>query len=131
MTVTIELTQALQIEALRSNGLTNDEILYKVKRNQLEAFTSKVANMEFETLVEAYNANATMFEQVLRVGYEAKTMTTDAAIALLGYLFSAKEGDHFVVANDRIQITRLSDKQRARFNAILPASWKESLLQAN
>lgn len=131
MTVTIELTQALQIEALRSNGLTNDEILYKLKRHQLEAFTKKVANLEFDTLLEAYNANTAIFEQVLRVGYETKTMTVEAAVALLGYLFAAKEGEHFVVVDDRIQIIRLSDKQRATFNAILPASWKELMLQAN
>lgn len=131
MTVKIELTQALQIEALRSNGLTNDEILYKLKRGQIEAFSKKVPNLTFEALLDAYEADAKAFERVLREGYEAKTMTTEAAKALLGYLFAAKEGEHFAIEADKVSFIRLSDKQRAQFNAILPENWKVEHLQAN
>jgi len=131
MTVTIDLTHALQIEALRSNGLTNDEILYKLKRGQIDAFAKKVANVSFESLLATYEQDAVSFEKALREGYEANTMTAEAATKLLGYLFAAKEGEHFVVEANKVSFIRLSDKQRAQFNALLPASWKTQLVEAN
>ncbi|WP_010300198.1 hypothetical protein [Kurthia senegalensis] len=124
MTVTIELTNALQIEALRSNGFTNDEILYKLKRQQLAAFQGKVANMEFDSLLSLFEKNPAQFERALRTGYKAETMTTEAAKFLLQCLFSAKEGDHFVIENGEIVIKRLTNKQREQFNEILPETWK-------
>ena len=124
MTVAIELTQALQIEALRSNGFSNDEILYKLKRQQINAFEAKVTSLEFDSLLKAYEANPTLMEKALREGFEAKSMTIEAAKFLLESMFSAKEGDHFMIKDGEIVIQRLTPNQKNAYNAVLPEDWK-------
>jgi len=117
----ITLMELYLIETLRTNGITNEEIIKKVTNGDVESF--KQLNEEFDFTELFSLAKAGLLEDILTKGYQVKFMTFTGLVNVLQLKFNKNEHEDYTVENFTITNLRLSEEEIATLTQMLSNNW--------
>jgi len=102
----ITMMEAYRIEALRSNGILNDEIIVQLESKEVDFGDLVEPDMDFSGLISLYEQNPQTFKSILEDGYAVKFITMNGLQNLLKMKFDIiKDRDYELVEHG---ITQLS-----------------------
>lgn len=117
----ITLMEAYAIETLRSNGISNEEIVKNVKDKNIEDFKAVKENMDFDALI-ALNDSAN-FESIINDGYKVKFLTFNGLKNLIKMKFGKFAEEDYQLEEFVISGLELSEQQQKDLENMLSANW--------
>lgn len=117
----ITLMEAYAIETLRSNGISNEEIVKNVKEKNIEDFKAVKENMDFDALI-ALNDSAN-FESIINDGYKVKFLTFNGLKNLIKMKFGKFAEEDYQLEEFVISGLELSEQQQKDLENMLSANW--------
>lgn len=105
-TTKITMMEAYRIEGLRSNGISNDEIIEQLKNKDVDFGDRVEENMDFSGLISLYEQNPQSFKSILENGYAVKFITMNGLQNLLKMKFDIiKDRDYELVEHGISQLS--------------------------
>lgn len=102
----ITMMEAYRIEALRSNDISNDEIIEQLNSKEVDFGDRVEPDMDFSGILSLYEQNPQTFKSILEDGYSVKFITMNGLQNLLKMKFDIiKDRDYELVEHG---ISRLS-----------------------
>lgn len=83
----ISLPTAYMIETLRSNGISDEQILHQIKERDVTPWDRLHSNFDFTNLVELADQDGINFESIIQDGYTVKFITIRGLQTLLQLKF--------------------------------------------
>lgn len=115
----LTLMEAYLIEVLRSNGITEEEIIEAVENKQVDKFKEVNENFDFNGL---YNIGDQLPE-ILASGYQVKFLTLPGLVNLLRMKHNKEEGKDFVKEKTSITNLSLTQEEQEAINQWLSVNW--------
>jgi hypothetical protein len=119
----ISLREAYIIETLRTNGISNEEIINKVKNKDVSSWEKFEPEFDFYDLVRMDEEDAEKLEHVLTNGYQVKFVTFKGLRNLIKLHFDKKEEKDFQVIEKGIAGLVLDREQLERLKQMLSMNW--------
>lgn len=102
----ITMMEAYRIEALRSNGISNEEIIEQLESKEVDFGDRVEPDMDFSGIISLYEKSPQTFKGILEDGYTVKFITMNGLQNLLKMKFDIiKDRDYELVEHG---ISRLS-----------------------
>lgn len=119
----ISLMEAYQIETLRSNGVTNEEILRQAETENIAAWTVLQPKFDFQVLLELATKDLEQFKQLLTEGYQVKFVTFNGLKNLLRLRLGKQEGKDFTTEETGIKQLVLDQEEAQLVKQMLSPNW--------
>lgn len=117
----ITLMEAYAIETLRGSGISNEQIIKDIEKNDLTAFKAVKENMDFDALV-ALNESAD-FKSIINDGYKVKFLTFNGLKNLIKMRFGKFAEEDYQVEEFVLSGLVLTDQQKKDLENMLSANW--------
>ncbi len=119
----ISLMDAYMIEALRSNGVTNEELMSQLAKKDVTRWEQITPNFDFSELIPLYEKDPAVFSRILSDGYTVKFVTKKGVQNLLKFKFDKiEERDYEVVENGIVHL-KMDEAQHATLKQLLSSNW--------
>lgn len=119
----ISLMDAYMIEALRSNGVSDEELMSQLEKRDTTHWQHITPNFDFSELLPLYEKDPATFSRILASGYTVKFITKKGLQNLLKFKFDKEEGqDYEAVENGVVHLT-MADEQYATLKQLLSQNW--------
>ncbi|WP_438311988.1 hypothetical protein [Sporosarcina sp. FA9] len=102
----ITMMEAYRIEALRSKGISNDEIIVQLDSKEVDFGDRVEPDMDFSGLISLYEQSPQTFKEILEDGYTVKFITMNGLQNLLKMKFDIiKDRDYELVEHGVSQLS--------------------------
>lgn len=119
----VTLPTAYMLETLRSMGISNEEILEKIKDRDVSSWKELDSHFDFTQLVELAKDNGSAFESIVKDGYQVKFVTVRGVENLLRLKFGKVVERDFTMTEKGVTGLELSAEQLATFSKLLSSNW--------
>lgn len=117
------LMEAYMIETLRSNGVSDEEILIQVQKGEVGGWAAIRPKFDFLELVELNKQDPEVFQSIIREGYQVKFVTFNGLKNLLKFKFGFVEGQHYQLTDKGIAGLQVTAAQLAGIHQFLSQNW--------
>lgn len=119
----VTLREAYMIETLRSNGISDGEILTQVQTGETDDWSIFNPDFEFHGLVELNEKDPEAFQSIIKNGYKVKFVTFKGVRTLLKLKFGFEEEQHYELTDKGITGLQVTDAQLAQIRQVLSTNW--------
>lgn len=119
----ISLMDAYLIETLRSNGITNREILSGLEAGNVEEWQILHESFDFSELLKLANKDFEQFREIINYGYQVKFITFNGLKNLLRIRFSKEPDKDYVMQEKGIKNLVLNQKELQSVKQMLSKNW--------
>lgn len=119
----ISLMDAYLIETLRNNGVTNEEIISKVKAGNVETWQELHKQFDFGELLKLANNDIEQFQVILEQGYQVKFITFNGLKNLLRMRFGKEQDKDYELKEKGISNLVLEYEQLVQVKQMLSGNW--------
>lgn len=119
----ISMMDAFLIETLRSNGVSNDEILTKLEQNDLRTWENEYPNNRFSALITLFEEDQTKFKSILLDGYSVKFITMNGLKNLLKLKYDKIADRDYQLHENGIDCLDIDEQQLLSLNQLLSMNW--------
>lgn len=119
----ISLMDAYLIETLRNNGLSNEEIVSKLKTGDVESWQEFHEQFDFNELLPLANQDIDQFKEMLDHGYQVKFVTFNGLKNLLHMRFDKVQDKDYDVMEKGINNLALNQEQLVSVKQMLSGNW--------
>lgn len=119
----ISLREAYMIETLRSNGISDQEILTQAQKGATDDWAIFNPDFEFHGLVELNEQDPEAFQSIIKDGYKVKFVTFKGVQTLLKLKFGFEEEQHYELTGKGITGLQVTDAQLAEIRQVLSMNW--------
>ncbi|NME05326.1 hypothetical protein [Psychrobacillus sp. BL-248-WT-3] len=117
--IKLTMMEAVLLESLRSNGVSNQELLDCLDgRSWEETFST-----EYETLLNIYNQDKQQFIELLENGYSVKFITFNGLRNLLKMKFNKLEEQDYKIVDNTFELLELNPQQLSTLRQLLSINW--------
>lgn len=120
----ISLPVVYKIETVRSNGVSNQELLAKVESGDVSSWSEYNSNFDFNELVELYKQDPEQFKSIIENGYTVKFVTLPGVKNILKLKFGLLEDQDYTSTEKGITGLRVNEEQYAVLKQMLSKNWK-------
>lgn len=111
--------EAVLLESLRSNGVSNQELLNNLDgRSWEETFST-----EYEALLNIYSQDKQQFIELLENGYSVKFITFNGLKNLLKMKFNKLEEQDYKIVDNTFELLELNPQQLSTLKQLLSINW--------
>lgn len=111
--------EAVMLESLRSNGVSNQELLNNLDgRSWEETFST-----EYEALLNIYSQDKQQFIELLENGYSVKFITFNGLKNLLKMKFNKLEEQDYKIVDNTFELLELNPQQLSTLRQLLSINW--------
>ena len=115
----LTMKEAVLLESLRSNGVSNQELLNMLNgRSWEETFST-----EYETLLNIYLQDKEHFIELLEDGYSVKFITLNGLKNLLKMKFNKLEDQDYKIVDNTFELLELNQQQLNTLRQLLSVNW--------
>ena len=115
----LTMKEAVLLEVLRSNGVSNKELIVNLESHSWEDLYSN----EYQTLLNVYVQNKSQFKELLENGYSVKFITINGLKNLLKMKFEKIEDQDYKINNHTIELLELTPQQLSTLRQLLSINW--------
>ncbi|MBD7944136.1 hypothetical protein H9650_08395 [Psychrobacillus sp. Sa2BUA9] len=115
----LTMKEAVLLEVLRSNGVSNKELIDNLESHSWEDLYSN----EYQTLLNVYVQNKPQFKELLENGYSVKFITINGLKNLLKMKFEKIEDQDYKINNHTIELLELNPQQLSTLRQLLSINW--------
>jgi len=119
----ISLMDAYMIETLRSNGISNEELLAQIDQRNTEAWQKISEHFDFQELVKFAEQDMKRFKNILSQGYQVKFVTFNGLKNLLRLRFGKEKGTDYELTETGIRNLILDNEQLPVLKGMLSGNW--------
>lgn len=119
----ISLMDAYMIETLRSNGISNDEIINFLEKKDVSSWGNFNPDFEFDGLIKLYEQNKSRFNSVLTDGYTVKFLTINGLKNLLKMKFNKIAEENYILSETGIQRLEIDADHLPTLAQLLSINW--------
>ncbi|MEW9674603.1 hypothetical protein ABRT01_00180 [Lentibacillus sp. L22] len=125
MTERNKITQmdAFLIETIRANGISNQELLEKVKQGNVSEWKNFNPHFDFTRLVDLYQQDTEALSCILNDGYTLKFVTIKGIQRLLRLKFGMEADKDYRHTENGLSGISVTEKQLAVINDMLSPNW--------
>lgn len=128
----ISLPAAYMIETLRSNGISDDQILHQIGERDVTPWDRLDSNFDFNHLVELADQDRTGFKSIIQDGYTVKFVTIRGLQTLLQLKFKKQADRDYQVTETGISGLQLEESDFTVLKQLLSRNCKiQEMLPAN
>ncbi|GGP09247.1 hypothetical protein [Oceanobacillus neutriphilus] len=120
----ISQMEAYMIETLRTNGITNEEIIHDVKEKDVSKWKQINEKFDFEQLIVLAEKDFSAFEQVINEGYAVKFVTVGGLERLLRLKFQKEAGEDYQKLETGAKGLKLDEASFRDLEQMLSLNWK-------
>lgn len=125
----ISLMDAYLIETVRSNGISNDELIQKTLNKDQNAWKEILPKLNFERLVEIAE-DEEIFKSIIEDGYKIKFVTMNGLKNLLKLKFQIDESKYHQIENGLLDLD-INEDQLAGIKQFLSDNWQIHEIERN
>lgn len=111
------------IETLRSNGISDKEILTQIEQGKTEAWQELNRNFDFQELVKFAEKDMEGFKRILSQGYRVKFVTFNGLKNLLRLRFGKERETDYELTETGIRNLNLNSEQLVDLKQVLSGNW--------
>jgi len=115
--------EAYMLETLRSNGVSNREILTQIDKKDVRLWGTLNANFDFRELITLAGKDQKAFKSIVINGYQVKFVTLKGLQRLLELKFNKKEGNDYELEDRGITGLQLDESQLSVLKQMLSKNW--------
>ncbi|WP_144510281.1 hypothetical protein [Bacillus sp. FJAT-22090] len=119
----ISLMESYMIETLRSNGISNDEVITLLEKKDIGSLENINSTFNFHELIKLYELDKDMFKSVLLDGYTVKFLTMNGLKNLLQMKFNKIAEQDFQVTDTGIQHLEIETLSIPALRQLLSINW--------
>ena len=119
----VTLPIAYMIETLRSNGVSNEELLIQIKQKDISPWEELKSPFDFDELVKLYDQNQNTFNSIILDGYTVKFVTMRGLQTLLKLRFDKMSERDYQLTNKGITRLRMEEHQLTTLKQMLSRNW--------
>lgn len=119
----VSLMEAYMIETLRSNGLTDQEILTQIEKKDISPWENLHTKFDFNDLIKLAEQNHKEFEAIILNGYQVKFVTFNGLKTLLKLKFNLLEEQDYQLTEKGITDLKITGKQLTKIKQVLSENW--------
>ena len=117
--IKLSMMEAVLLESLRSNGVSNQELLNNLDgRSWEETFST-----EYEALLNIYSQDKQQFIELLENGYSVKFITFNGLKNLLKMKFNKLEEQDYTIVDNTFELLELNPQQLSTLKQLLSINW--------
>ncbi|MEK4523807.1 hypothetical protein NSQ95_02250 [Psychrobacillus sp. FSL W7-1457] len=117
--IKLSMMEAVLLESLRSNGVSNQELLSSLDgRSWEETFST-----EYEALLNIYSQDKQQFIELLENGYSVKFITFNGLKNLLKMKFNKLEEQDYKIVDNTFELLELNPQQLSTLRQLLSINW--------
>lgn len=116
----ISLMEAYLIETLRSNGVSNQEL---IEQQNVEDWNQYHESFDFQLLIQLKERDPIAFQKVIEDGYQVKFVTFNGLKNLLKMKFNRVENIDYQSMEKGIYNLRLNDIELKQIKNLLSKNW--------
>ena len=118
----INLMDAIMIETVRSNGISNEELIEKALNKDVDDLKNLSTDFDFERLIELAE-NEEIFKSIIHDGYQVSFVTRNGLKNLLKLKFQITEGDYEQIENGYLNL-EIHEDTLDSIRELISANWK-------
>lgn len=126
---TINLMDAFIIETVRSNGVSNEEIIQKTLNKDVDSWREFSKDFKFERLIELAE-DEEAFKSIIEDGYKVSFVTRNGLKNLMRLKFQITENDYEQVENGYLNL-EISEDQLAGIKQFISGNWNIHEIERN
>src|SRR5690606_11378844 len=126
---TINLMDAFIIETVRSNGVSNEEIIQKTLNKDVDAWKVFSKDFKFERLIELAE-DEEAFKSIIENGYKVSFVTRNGLKNLMRLKFQITESDYELVENGYLNL-EISEDQLSGIKQFISGNWNIQEIERN
>lgn len=111
--------EAVLLESLRSNGVSNQELLNNLDGRAWE----ETFSTEYEALLNIYSQDKQQFIELLENGYSVKFITFNGLKNLLKMKFNKLEEQDYKIVDNTFELLELNPQQLSTLKQLLSINW--------
>jgi len=119
----ITLMDAYLIETLRSNGVSNDELLNQIRQQDISPWEKVKPNFDFTGLINLYEQDPKAFASILSDGYTVKFITMNGLKNLLKMKFDKIEERDFQLTDNGVSHLKVDEVIYPALKQMLSKNW--------
>lgn len=122
-TYKISLMEAYLIETLRNNGVSNEEIVSKLRTGNVEVWQELHEHFDFNELLPLATRDIDRFKEMLDQGYQVKFVTFNGLKNLLRMRFGKEQDEDYELMEKGIHNLVLEQGQLETVKQMLSGNW--------
>lgn len=119
----ISMMDAFLIETLRSNRVSNDDILTKLEQNDLRTWENEYPNNRFSALITLFKEDKTKFKSILLDGYSVKFITMNGLKNLLKLKYDKIAERDYQLHENGMDFLDVDEQQLSSLKQLLSINW--------
>ncbi|MEI4769090.1 hypothetical protein WAX74_05370 [Psychrobacillus sp. FJAT-51614] len=119
----VSMMDAILIEILRSNGVSNNEILQQLERKDIQSWETDYPNNNFHSLFSLFEEDKNKFESILQEGYTVKFVTRNGLKNLLKLKYQKIDERDFELLENGIKHLEIDEQQLSSLKQLLSINW--------
>lgn len=119
----ISMMDAYMIEVLRSNGISNEEILDRLERKDSSDWENLKPKFDFNELIMLFEQDKNGFRSVLADGYTVKFLTMNGLKNLLKMKFNKIAGQDYEISDTGIHHLAIESQNFPALQQLLSINW--------
>lgn len=119
----LSLMEAYMIETLRSNGVSNQDILMQIEKRDVNKWSAFNSKFPFKELIKLNEQDPERFQSILTDGYQVKFITFNGLKNLMKFKFGFEEDLHYQLTDNGITNLHVTDSQLAEIRQLLSMNW--------
>lgn len=119
----ISMMDAYMIEALRSNNISNDDILTSLEKKDISDWENIKPKFDFNELTKLYELDKNTFKSVLQDGYTVKFLTMNGLKNLLHMKFNKIAEQDYQVSDTGIEQLEIDVQSFTALEQLLSINW--------
>ncbi len=119
----ISLMDAYLIETLRNNGVSNDELLDQLERQDVSPWGKVKPEFDFTALINLYEQDPKAFASILSDGYTVKFITMKGLQNLLKMKFDKIEERDFQLSDNGVSHLKVDEDTYPALKQMLSKNW--------
>ncbi|MEH7383475.1 hypothetical protein V7138_23660 [Bacillus sp. JJ1533] len=119
----ITLMDAYMIETLRSNGISNQEILTQIKQGNVDVWKDLHEHFDFNDLLKFAEEDINSFQSILLDGYKVKYVTFKGLQNLIKLRFGKEKDKDYQLTETSIENLKLNEDQALTLKQMISQNW--------
>jgi|SRR5699024_1638977 len=119
----VTLMEAYLIETLRSNGISNDELLEKVAHKDVRSWEDINPKFDFNGLIDLYEKDEAAFKSIINEGYKVKFLTFKGLENLLKFRLNKVAEEDYELLENGISGLKVKEEELNVIKQLLSANW--------
>ncbi|THE09375.1 hypothetical protein E1I69_22600 [Bacillus timonensis] len=119
----ITLMDAYMIETLRSNGISNNEILAQIEQGNVDGWQDLHEHFDFNELLKLAEQDIRSFRSILLEGYKVKYVTFKGLQNLIKLRFGKVKDKDYQLTETSIENLKLNEDQALTLKQMISQNW--------